>query len=303
MGLNMDEQKSNSVQYYLALGYCSIVAIIFAYHFFAAQEVMKSIGPLPLSAVRGIVGGLFLLGMFYKKIPLFKKSMIKDILIVAFLGFFINQVFFMVGLTKTQAINAAIINNTIPIFTSLMAIVFGLEVFSKRKISGITLGFILVLILAFSKKGGGGSFKLNLGDIFIFINVISLSLSFIYTKKILKKDTPHELLSAGMILVGGVMISVLCLTEIPAVIAYTFQSGRTAWLMFFEVILSTAIVYWLNFKTLKVLDSSIMTVFIFFQPILTAFFEYTLFGNLPELTQVFIFMGILFSGAMVIKKS
>ena len=88
----------------------------------------------------------------------------------------------MVGLTKTEAINAAIINNTIPIFTALMAIIFGLEVFNIRKISGIIIGFLLVIYLAIAKKGGGVG-DINLGDIYIFINVISLSLSFIYVKK------------------------------------------------------------------------------------------------------------------------
>lgn len=293
-------QKSKT-EYYLALFYCLVVGIIFAYHFFAAKEVMRTIGPLPLSAVRGIVGGLCLLVAFKSKWPLFNRSLLKKILIVSFLGFFINQVFFMVGLTKTEAINAAIINNTIPIFTALMAIIFGLELFNVRKILGIFIGFALVIFLAITKKGGGVG-NINLGDVYIFINVISLSLSFIYVKKIINKDTPHELLSGGMIFLGGIMIALLCLKEVPAAFMYTFESGRAAWLMFFEVIMSTAIVYWLNFKALQVLDSSIMTVFIFLQPILTAMFEFFLLDKSPSLVNALIFMGIIVSGYLVVTK-
>lgn len=300
LGNESDASKAK-VEYYLALFYCLVVGVIFAYHFFAAKEVMQTIGPLPLSAVRGIVGGLCLLIAFKSKWSFFNKEMFKKIFIVSFLGFFINQVFFMVGLTKTEAINAAIINNTIPIFTALMAIVFGLELFNFRKITGITIGFALVIYLAIAKKGGGVG-SINLGDIYIFINVISLSLSFIYVKKVINKETPHELLSGGMILLGGVMISFLCLSEVPAAFMYTFNSPRTMWLMFFEVILSTAVVYWLNFKALQVLDSSIMTVFIFLQPILTAGFEYFLLDKSPSMTNVIIFMGIILSGYLVIKQ-
>lgn len=293
--------QKNQFKYYLALVYCLIVGVIFAYHFFAAKEVMATIGPLPLSAVRGIIGGLFLLIIFNKKWKYFNKALLKKIFIVSFLGFFINQVFFMIGLTKTEAINAAIINNTIPIFTALMAIVFGLEAFNKRKITGILIGFALVIFLAVSKKGGGVG-SINLGDIYIFINVISLSLSFIYVKKVINKETPHELLSGGMILMGGLMISLFCLPEVPSAFMYTFQSARTAWLMFFEVILSTAVVYWLNFKALEVLDSSIMTVFIYLQPILTAMFEYFILGKSPSMINSLIFLGIIFSGYLVVKK-
>lgn len=298
--MNESNQKSK-VEYYLALFYCLVVGVIFAYHFFAAKEVMQTIGPLPLSAVRGIIGGLCLLLAFKSKWSFFNKDLLKKIFIVSFLGFFINQVFFMVGLTKTEAINAAIINNTIPIFTALMAIVFGLELFNVRKIIGILIGFALVIFLAFAKKGGGVG-SINLGDIYIFINVISLSLSFIYVKKIINKDTPHELLSGGMIFLGGIMIALLCLKDVPEAFMYTFQSGRTLWLMFFEVILSTAVVYWLNFKALQTLDSSIMTVFIFLQPILTAMFEYFLLNKSPSVVNIVIFMGIILSGYLVVKK-
>lgn len=297
---NQADFSKSRVEYYLALFYCLIVGVIFAYHFFAAKEVMQTIGPLPLSAVRGIIGGFCLLIVFKKKWSYFNKEIFKKIFIVSFLGFFINQVFFMVGLTKTEAINAAIINNTIPIFTALMAIIFGLEVFNIRKISGIIIGFLLVIYLAIAKKGGGVG-DINLGDIYIFINVISLSLSFIYVKKVINEQTPHELLSGGMILLGGIMISLLCLPEIPAAFMYTFKTPRTMWLMFFEVILSTAIVYWLNFKALKILDSSIMTVFIFLQPILTAGFEYLLLEKTPRMINIIIFLGIIFSGYLVVK--
>ena len=98
------------------------------------------------------------------------------------------------------------------------------------------------------------------------------------------------------------MISLLCLPEIPAAFMYTFKTPRTMWLMFFEVILSTAIVYWLNFKALKILDSSIMTVFIFLQPILTAGFEYLLLEKTPRMINIIIFLGIIFSGYLVVKQ-
>ncbi|MGB0453948.1 MAG: DMT family transporter [Bacteriovoracaceae bacterium] len=294
-------KKPTQIQYYLALFYCLVVGVIFAYHYFAAKEVMQSIGPLPLSAVRGIVGGLFLFALFHKKIKYFTFDLFKKVVVVAILGFFINQIFFMVGLTKTQPLNAAIINNTIPIFTSLMAIIFGLEAFRYRKIIGIFLGFALVILLAILGSSSGFT-GINTGDLYIFFNVISLSISFVYVKKIINDKTPHEMISAGMIFLGGIMLSLICFKEIPAVFEYTFQSNWTLWLMFFEVILSTAVVYWLNFKALQTLDSSVMTIFIYLQPILAASFEYFLFGSTPKPINYIIFLGIIVSGYLVVKK-
>ena len=78
---NQADFSKSRVEYYLALFYCLIVGVIFAYHFFAAKEVMQTIGPLPLSAVRGIIGGFCLLIVFKKNgLILIRKSSKKSLL-------------------------------------------------------------------------------------------------------------------------------------------------------------------------------------------------------------------------------
>lgn len=297
----MEDSKHSQSEYYLALFYCFLTGLIFAYHYFAAKEVMAVIHPTALAATRGVIGGGLLIAIFWKKvIRSFTWDLLKRVFIIAFLGFFINQLFFMKGLTMTMPINASIINNTIPIATSLMAIIIGLEKFGIRKMAGILLGFILIIIITFQKKGGNG-LSVNLGDLYIFINVIAFSMSIVLSKKYISGDVPHEAISGGVIFIGGLGLLLFSFNKLGNVPEYTFRGAHELWLMFFEVVLSTSVVYWLNFKALKILSSSKTMVFIYLQPILTAILEYFYYGKIPNLTMGLIFIGILISGYLVLR--
>lgn len=297
----MEDNKNHSTEYYLALFYQFLAGMIFAYHYFAAKEVMNEIDPIALAATRGVIGGGILILFFWKKVKAcLNFELLKKLLLIAFLGFFVNQLFFMEGLTRTMPLNASIINNTIPVATSLMAMIIGLEKFGYRKTFGVLLGFILIIILTFEKKGGS-SLSINTGDLFIFINVIAFSMSIVLSKKFISKDIPHEAISGGVIFLGGLGLTLFSLKHLAEVPTYTLKGGHQVWLMFFEVILSTSVVYWLNFKALKVLSSSKTMIFIYLQPIMAATLEYIFYSKTPDMHTIFIFMGILVSGFLVLK--
>ena len=77
-----------------ALLYCLITTLIFSFHFFAAKLVLKEVPPLIFAASRGILGGLILFVIFRKDIIKYLNwKNLKDLSIIAFLGFFINQIF------------------------------------------------------------------------------------------------------------------------------------------------------------------------------------------------------------------
>jgi len=281
---------------------CIINAIIFCFHFFAAKDILKVVHPLNFAATRGIMGGLILIVIFRKQV--FKnlnKKNLRDIAIVGFLGFFINQIFFMYGLKESTPLNASIIMNTIPIASTLMAIVFALEIFTWRKVSGILLGFLLILIVALQGKSDGISTKW--GDAMIFLNVISFCLAMTIGKKIINKKLPPILLSSGMIFLGGLMLFIFSFQHTPSFFQYTFASTKNFWIMFFEVVISTSVAYYINFKALQILVPSQTMVFIYIQPPLTAFIEYCIWGKVPHLIIVPIIFGIMISGYLVIKRS
>jgi len=281
---------------------CILNAVIFSFHFFAAKDILKTVDPLNFAAVRGILGGFILLVVFRKKIfQHISVKNLKDVALIGFLGFCVNQVFFMYGLKISSPFNASIIMNTIPIVSTLMAILFALEIFTWRKISGILLGFGMIIIVAVQKKVTVDSS--HWGDILIFLNVVSFCFAMIIGKKIISKNLPPIVLSTGMIFLGGLMLFAVSFQHTGSFFEYTMASSRNFWIMFFEVVIATSLAYYINFKTLEILVPSQTMIFIYIQPPLTALIEFYFWGTTPKSIMIPVFIGIILSSFLVIKRS
>lgn len=277
-----------------------LTSLIFSFHYIAAKDVLEHVHPLMLSGVRGFVGGLILFIFFWKKIKdHLEVKTLMNIFFVGIFGFCLNQIFFMYGLKETDAVNASVIINTIPIVSTLMAIVVGVEAYQFKKVFGIFLGFVMVGLIVFFKFKGAET-KINLtGDLFVFLNVIFFSASFVIGKKILKNDIPDTLVSSGMLLMGGAVLFLFSIKHYPEIIEYAKASGRNQLILLFEIIGSTSLVYFLNFRVLKTLAPSETTVFIFLQPVLTTTIDFFLYKRIPSFYMLPIFLGIVFAGYLV----
>ena len=127
--------------------------VIYALNYSIAKDLMPvHIGPLALVFLRilGACALFWLLSLFTKKETLHKGDL-KKLAILALFGVFINQVFFIYGLSLTKPINSAIIMISNPI----MVILFTLIVFKERitilKIGGLALGIVGAITLLLFK--------------------------------------------------------------------------------------------------------------------------------------------------------
>lgn len=283
-----------------AITLCILNAIIFCFHFFAAKDIMRTVPPMVFAASRGVIGGLILMA-FLKK-DMFRHlnfKLIRDLFLIAFLGFFLNQICFMFGLKMSTPLNSSIIMNTIPLFTTLMAMAFSLEAYGHKKMVGILMGLGLVVLLAVQKSSSGTESSF-MGDMLIFLNVVSFCLAMTLAKKIVNDNVPNMLTSTAMILFGGLMLLAFSFQDLPKVISYTTESWSNFGIMFFEIVFTTSLAYLFNFMALKVLPPSQTMIFIYMQPPVTAFIEFALFKNMPPLVHIPIFIGIIFSGYLVL---
>lgn len=288
--------KKNLFAYLL----CVIYNIIFCIHYYFAKIVMTSgVNPLTLSAVRGIIGGLFLLLIYRDFFKHLNLQIIAKIMVVAFFGFFLNQYFFLQGVKLTSPLNTSIIINTIPIVTTLFAIVFMVEKYHIKKIVGPLIGFIAVILLS----GFNNNFSFgtgSLGDLYIFLNVIFYGLSVIIAKKMMHKELPYYVIPIGVLLFGGMMHLIAGYSHADTLISFATASTRNMMILAYQVIISTAIVYLLIFVTLKMLSPSKSMIFAYLQPIIIVLIDLVFLSKSPALIVLPIFMGIVISGYLVI---
>lgn len=121
----------------------------------------------------------------FKDVPIFVS--------LGFTGIFGNQIGFIVGVYMVGSSMAAIFQPSIPVWTLLLALIFGMEPFKLKTfwIKGLGVmcvvgGALLMMIL--SMKSGGDSKRLLLGNGFLIMNCICMAIYILIQKRFLFKS-------------------------------------------------------------------------------------------------------------------
>lgn len=247
------------------------------------------IGPLALVLLRIAGAGVlfWILSLFVKKEALAKGDL-KKMAILALFGVFINQVFFIYGLSLTKPINSAIIMISNPI----MVIVFTLIVFKERitilKISGLLLGIVgAVTLLLFKGNFEFGSETMT-GDLMTLINASSWAVFVVMAKPYMQKYQTVTVMK-WIFLFGFLYMLPVGFKDIQTVQWQTW-SGDVWFGVIFVVVATTFLAYLLNTYALKDLSSSVVSMYIYMQPFLATLFA--VFLGKDTLTPTKILSGI-----------
>src|SRR5271166_4936819 len=137
--------------------------MVWAINFVVGKITLRYIPPLILGSLRIVAGAAFmiLLVPLFRRLPVFQEESRashpsftwRDYWTVAYLGFFgfaVNQICFTTGLHYTNVTHSSIIVGLGPIYTLILAVLFGLEQATWRKASGMAISLAGVIILASS---------------------------------------------------------------------------------------------------------------------------------------------------------
>ena len=280
--------------------------LIYGANFTIAKEVMPLyIKPFGFILIRVIGASLFywLVSSFFAK----EKIDRKDIFRLAMLGLFgvaINQLLFFKGLNLTTPINASIMMITTPILVLIIANFVSKEKITSTKLIGIILGFsgaISLLLLKSDFTIGSGTME---GDVCILINAASFSVYLVYAKSLMQKYNTFTIVK-WVFLFG--LIYVLPFGYNEAVSVSWASLPSYIWLcLLFVIIATTCFAYVLNTYALKELSSSIVSAYIYLQPLLATLiaigFGKDKLDGIKILSALLIFFGVyLVSKPMSIK--
>lgn len=257
----------NNILPHLAL---FLVNLIYALNYSIAKDVMPDyIGPSGFILLRVIGGSLlfFLTFIFFIK----ENVELKDIVRLLFCGLFgvaINQLFFFEGLNLTTPINAAIIMTVSPILVIIFSAIIIKEKITIRKLLGIFLGIVGAATLILKS----GSISLDntffVGNILIFINATSYSIYLVLVKTLMTKYNPITVMFY-IFSFGLIFVLPFGLNELLEVNTQSFS--KIIYLkVAFVVICTTFLAYLLNAFALKTLNPSVVSTYIYLQPVLAS---------------------------------
>lgn len=99
------------------------------------------------------------------------------IALASFLGFFLTQMTFLIGITMATAIDSAILGTLGPVFTMIVAYFFVGEPITGKKAGGVALSLTGVIFLIFnSVHGGGASATTPMGLFMLLLNSLTFAM-------------------------------------------------------------------------------------------------------------------------------
>lgn len=249
------------------------VNIIYGASYVVAKGVMPDIvGPSGFIMMRacGATALFWLLLAMRWEVP--ERKDIPRLALCGAFGVAINQLFFFNGLSLTSAVNGSIIITTNPIIVLIIAALVLREPITKRKGLGVALGFIgasLLIYLGAQDVNAGTSIR---GDIYILINSVSYALYLVLIKPMLHKYRPLTVIA--WIFLFGMLIVIPFgwqqFTEVEWSSLVNVDIGSIVYIVLF----ATFFVYLLNLFALSKLSPSMVSSFIYLQPVVAGLFSW-----------------------------
>ena len=273
-----------------------IVNLIYALNYTIAKDVMPEyIQPSGFILLRVIGGSIlfFLTYLFFVKERVKKKDFFR-LMLCGLFGVAINQLFFFEGLNLTTPINAAIIMTISPVLVIITSAIIIKEKITVRKIIGIFLGLIGACILILNS--GDISFKNDFftGNILVLINATSYAIYLVLVKTLMKRYNPITVMFYVFIF-GLIFVLPFGIDEIQKIDLTTFNE-EVYLKIGFVVICTTFIAYMFNAFALKSLNPSVVSVYIYLQPLLASLIAIALNSDslslVKILSAIFIFSAV-----------
>jgi drug/metabolite transporter (DMT)-like permease len=173
------------------LAYLLLLFVVFVWagNYPAGKFALEAVGPLPLIALRTMVGAILLATIGRKSTPQWGAALREDLrstIILAFTGVVASGVLFYFGLQRTTASNAGIISASTPIWVTVLSWIFVAERFGLINIGGVLLSFAgLVLIICQGSLATLLNRSFNVGDVLILIGQLNWAIYTVYGRVVL----------------------------------------------------------------------------------------------------------------------
>lgn len=271
----------------------------------ATKVLVTRFLPVTMTAVRVFAAGLTVLliqwiGREIRKLSLKEAAFICFVALFNVVG---HHYFLSIGLSKTSASNAGIILALVPLVTAILAVPFLGEKMTAFRFLGFLLGFAGVVLTVF--HGSHQRVELTIGDLYVFLAVVTQAVSFIF----IKKSTMNAgMLTGWMLVAGASALFIIGLITEPRGLHRLSTGTWSDWLIFLaSAIIATGLGHMTYNKALQKIGASAASVFINLTPFFSLMGAFFLLdeeiGWLKVTGCIFIVTGVLLGTGMMEEKA
>ena len=243
-----------------------------------AKVIAGRMDPFSLTLVRSVISAVIMTAILLSRggFPSIKKEDRRLVLFLSFLAIPINQFFFLFGMRYTIPSNAALLYATTPILVLLLSRMFLGERLTGRKILGVVIGFIGVIIVIF-ERGVSASMQFLFGNLLIGVAVVAWALYSVFGKTLIRRYGAVGASSVTLI-VGTVMFLPIGLW--PALsFPYNSLTGGDWGQILYLAVITSVVSYFLWYFALGRIEAGKAALFSNLQPVLTTIMMVLLLGQ------------------------
>jgi drug/metabolite transporter (DMT)-like permease len=260
------------------------MAVIWGVNFVVVKYATQVFNPVAFTGLRVGTVALFLVIVAFARggITLPRRDVVALLLLGA-LGNGLYQLFFVHGVARTRAGNAALIIASAPAFIALIARARGMERVKALTLVGIALSVVgVALVMIGSATSSTGEATL-LGSVLVFFGVLCWS---IYTIGLQPYTTRVDIIQLSSVtMVGGAVP--LLIASTPALIGTNWSAiGVGGWLaLLYSSVISMGVAYFFWYRGLRVLGPTRTAVYANLQPIVALLVAWPLLNEVPTVFQ------------------
>jgi len=257
------------------------------------------LSPLGVAAWRVTVGAMTLLALAFVvhgRAALLERRDVVRFGIAAWCGVAVNQWLFLLGLSQSTPVNAALMTCLIPVFTVALATAIGLEAFSLSRLSGVLIALAGTLLLVLD-RGLTSLGRYGAGNLLLVGNALFYSLYLIVSKPLLRRYPS---------LVAIAWAYTLALPFVPLFAwrqPLVPEPGHAAawWALAYILVFPTVLAYLLTMYALARVRASTTAIYIYTQPFVAGIASWVAFRERPT-PAMLLAAPLLFAGIWLVSR-
>jgi drug/metabolite transporter (DMT)-like permease len=275
---------------------------VWALNFIAGKIALRYFPAMTLASIRVVLAGIFmlLLNPLCRRLPAFRNPSMNGstshksrvtahdlwtFLYLGFLGVTVNQICFTIGLRFTSVTHSAIIVGMGPIYALLLAVLFRLESATLRKVLGMTISLLGVILLATARDSTQHSPTL-LGDFITFIGSLGFAFYAVLGKRV-AGDYDALSMTTYNFLFGALFVLPIAIHRAIALGPHWLALPWPAWAaLLYMALFSSSLAYLFYFWLLRYLEVTQLAAYNYLLPVSASLLGMVLLGergSWPEL--------------------
>ena len=256
-----------------ALLYVLIVAMVMLWsaNYIVVKVALREFPPLLLCGLRVSVAGLFMMPAFLWQNGAASLNK-RDVPLLLYLGLFgmtLNQLFFLLGLSRTSVVHSVLIISMTPIFVLLIATLMKQERITARKAAGmlIALSGVAILHALPTPNVTPAATPSLLGDLCIFGAAVTFSWFTVMGKSVTLRHSGITVNTFGY--VGGALALAPLTIYQSRNFAYSAVSAAGWTTLVYMALFPSVICYMIFYYALTRISASRVSAFSYLQPLIT----------------------------------